>query len=129
MSELIVILIIALLVLGPKRLPDVAKGLGKALREFRRATSDLKEEFHAEDLGSLDLEEDIRPEPEEEKRKEPSPAEAQGAPPGAAAAPPGQESTPPATAENPPAAESAGAASSISAPPSEPQPKATRDHA
>ena len=43
--ELLVILVVALLVLGPKRLPEVAKALGKALAEFRRATSDLSEEL------------------------------------------------------------------------------------
>jgi len=43
MQELLLILVIALIVLGPKKLPDVAKALGKALNEFKRATSDLKE--------------------------------------------------------------------------------------
>lgn len=44
-TELIVILVIALLVLGPKRLPDLASGLGKGLAEFRRATADLNAEL------------------------------------------------------------------------------------
>src|SRR5215813_4737565 len=43
--ELMVILIIALVVLGPSRLPDVAKAVGKALAEFRRATSDISDEL------------------------------------------------------------------------------------
>ena len=43
MQELLLILVIALIVLGPKKLPDVAKALGKALNEFKRATSELKE--------------------------------------------------------------------------------------
>lgn len=41
--ELIVILIIALVVLGPGKLPDVAQSLGKSLREFRRAASDVSD--------------------------------------------------------------------------------------
>ena len=41
--ELIVILIIALVVLGPGKLPDVAASLGKSVREFRRASSDLQD--------------------------------------------------------------------------------------
>jgi TatA/E family protein of Tat protein translocase len=45
MPELIVILVIALIVLGPSRLPDVAKALGRALAEFRKATSDLTDEL------------------------------------------------------------------------------------
>jgi len=43
MQELLLILVIALIVLGPKKLPDVAKALGRALNEFKRATSELKE--------------------------------------------------------------------------------------
>lgn len=41
--ELIIILIIALIVLGPGRLPDVAQSLGKSVREFRKAATDLSE--------------------------------------------------------------------------------------
>lgn len=39
MPELIVILVIALVVFGPGKLPDVGKALGRSLQEFRRATS------------------------------------------------------------------------------------------
>jgi TatA/E family protein of Tat protein translocase len=45
-TELIVILVIALLVVGPKRLPEVGKTIGKSLREFRRAQEDLKDSFN-----------------------------------------------------------------------------------
>jgi len=45
MPELLVIMVVALVVLGPKRLPEVAKALGKGLAEFRRATSDLTDEL------------------------------------------------------------------------------------
>jgi TatA/E family protein of Tat protein translocase len=41
--ELIVILIIALIVLGPGKLPDVAASLGKSLREFRKAATDVSD--------------------------------------------------------------------------------------
>ena len=40
--ELIVIFVIALLVFGPKKLPELGKSLGKGLREFKRATNDIK---------------------------------------------------------------------------------------
>jgi Tat protein translocase TatB subunit len=43
MQELLLILVVALIVLGPKRLPEVAKSLGKAMNEFKRAASDIKE--------------------------------------------------------------------------------------
>jgi sec-independent protein translocase protein TatA len=45
MPELMVILVVALVVLGPKRLPEIARALGKGLAEFRRATSDINEEL------------------------------------------------------------------------------------
>jgi TatA/E family protein of Tat protein translocase len=45
MPELLLILGLALIVLGPKKLPELAKALGKGLAEFRRATDDLKSEF------------------------------------------------------------------------------------
>ena len=41
--ELIVILVIALLILGPGKLPDVGSALGKSIREFRKASSDLND--------------------------------------------------------------------------------------
>ncbi|RMF94084.1 MAG: twin-arginine translocase subunit TatB [Candidatus Schekmanbacteria bacterium] len=41
-SEILVILVIALIVIGPKRLPEVAKTLGKGLAEFKRAMEDIK---------------------------------------------------------------------------------------
>lgn len=44
-QELIVILVIALIVLGPKKLPDLAKSLGRAMGEFQRAATDLKREI------------------------------------------------------------------------------------
>ena len=41
-SEILVIFVIALLVFGPKKLPDLGKSLGKGIREFRKATDELK---------------------------------------------------------------------------------------
>jgi Tat protein translocase TatB subunit len=55
--ELLIILVVALIVLGPKRLPEVAKSLGKAFAEFRRATSDLSEELNE---ARAALEEEVR---------------------------------------------------------------------
>ncbi len=46
--ELVVILILALLVLGPQRLPELARALGRGLAELKRATQDLKDEMDAE---------------------------------------------------------------------------------
>lgn len=48
MPEMLLILAIALIVIGPKKLPDLAKSLGRALGEFKRATSDLKDSIQME---------------------------------------------------------------------------------
>lgn len=45
MPELIIILVVALLVVGPKKLPNLAKSLGKGLSEFRKATDAIKSEI------------------------------------------------------------------------------------
>ena len=56
MTELLVIFVIGLLVLGPKRLPELARSLGRTLAEFRRASTDLRQEF-------LDVRDEARFEP------------------------------------------------------------------
>ncbi|MEO8272504.1 MAG: twin-arginine translocase TatA/TatE family subunit [Chloroflexota bacterium] len=50
--ELIVILIIALVVLGPGKLPDVAASLGKSVREFRKAATDVSDAAKVTPLDS-----------------------------------------------------------------------------
>ena len=50
MPELILILIVALIVVGPKKLPDIAKSLGKGLSEFRKITDDVKDTVHADHI-------------------------------------------------------------------------------
>jgi sec-independent protein translocase protein TatA len=53
MPELIIILVIALIVIGPQKLPDIARSLGKGLAEFKKASDDFRnnisEEARAED--------------------------------------------------------------------------------
>jgi sec-independent protein translocase protein TatB len=49
MGELLIILLLALLFLGPKRLPDIASTLGKAIRSFRKATTDLQDQLEVDD--------------------------------------------------------------------------------
>lgn len=48
MPELLLILAVALIVIGPKKLPDMAKSLGRAMGEFKRATNDLKQSIEQE---------------------------------------------------------------------------------
>ncbi len=52
MPELIVILVIALIVIGPSKLPDLARALGRGMAEFRKATQEIKE--------SLNVDEELR---------------------------------------------------------------------
>ena len=47
-GEIVVILVLALVLLGPQKLPEVAKQLGKALRDFRKVSDDLKGQFERE---------------------------------------------------------------------------------
>jgi TatA/E family protein of Tat protein translocase len=47
-QELIVIFVVALLVFGPKRLPELGRSLGKGLAELKKAVQDVKEQMHAE---------------------------------------------------------------------------------
>jgi sec-independent protein translocase protein TatB len=56
-GEIVIIAVIALLLLGPDRLPEAAKTLGKGLREIRRATDDLKDQVQKE----ISLDEVVRP--------------------------------------------------------------------
>jgi len=50
-GEVVIIAILALLLLGPERLPDAAKTLGKGLRDIKKATDDLKDQVEAEIYG------------------------------------------------------------------------------
>lgn len=51
--ELLIILVIILLLFGAKRLPELAKGLGKSMKEFKKATQDVQEDFR-EAMDSAD---------------------------------------------------------------------------
>jgi sec-independent protein translocase protein TatA len=65
MPELVIIFVIALIVFGPRKLPELGKSLGKSLAEFKRASNELRNS----------LEEEIRVEEEREKpRPAPTPA-------------------------------------------------------
>ena len=52
--ELLIIVAIALIVFGPNKLPELARAFGRAMREFKKATEEVKESFEAE---TKDLEE------------------------------------------------------------------------
>jgi sec-independent protein translocase protein TatA len=48
MPEMIIILVIALIVMGPQKLPELARSLGKGLAEFKRASSDFRKSMDEE---------------------------------------------------------------------------------
>jgi Tat protein translocase TatB subunit len=83
MPELLLILALALIVIGPKKLPDIARALGRGLAEFRRATDELKHTFHEESRASETRDKLLRdgkiqppgasPEPYSEEQKAPVP--------------------------------------------------------
>ena len=52
MPELIIIFVIALIIIGPKKLPDLARALGKGMTEFRKATNEIK--------SNLDMGDDLK---------------------------------------------------------------------
>ena len=58
MMELVIILVIALIIFGPRKLPELGRSLGKSLGEFRKASNELKST----------LEEEIRVEEQREQR-------------------------------------------------------------
>src|SRR6266850_7735246 len=55
MQEMVFIFVLALLIFGPKKLPELGKTLGKAMTEFRRASSELKSTFDRE-MSNLERE-------------------------------------------------------------------------
>jgi sec-independent protein translocase protein TatA len=60
MPELIVIFVIALIIFGPRKLPELGRSLGKSIAEFKRASNELKST----------LEEEIRLEEQRQKQEE-----------------------------------------------------------
>lgn len=52
-GEIILILVFALIFVGPKKLPELAKGLGKGIREFQKAKDDLMNEVRKESVPEV----------------------------------------------------------------------------
>lgn len=47
LPELLIILVVVLLIFGPRRLPEMAKGIGQSVREFRKGLRDMKDDFES----------------------------------------------------------------------------------
>lgn len=61
-SEIILILALALIIIGPKKLPEVAKALGKGYAEFKKALTDFKE--------SINIDEELKNDPKQTKNED-----------------------------------------------------------
>lgn len=89
--HLIIIFVVALVVFGPEKLPELARTLGKVMAEFRRATGDLRSTFE-DHLRDLEREADVRrigggsspPPPRETEADVPSPGTVPTSPPNSA---------------------------------------------
>jgi TatA/E family protein of Tat protein translocase len=99
-SELLLILVLALLLLGPRRLPEVGANLGRMLRRFRQASRELRDEIDVERTLRLDDPDDtpVGAAPAATQARSPTaPPAAPGSPAGdaTAAAPPVRGAVPP----------------------------------
>ena len=83
--ELIIIFLVILLIFGAKRIPEIARGLGKGIREFKSATSEISKELTADERRQR-----IHPSPQQSVPHTPPAAQPATAPPPA----PKQEQTP-----------------------------------
>jgi len=70
--EMIIIFVVALIVFGPKKLPELGKSLGKGLAEFRRASNELKSTIE-EEVRAIEAEPPThhKPEPEPNSKSDP----------------------------------------------------------
>ncbi|MCX7831909.1 MAG: TatA/E family twin arginine-targeting protein translocase [Actinobacteria bacterium] len=63
-QEMIFILFIALLLFGPKKLPELGRSIGKAIREFKKATSEIEKEVN---IGIKEIQQAVNLEDHEQK--------------------------------------------------------------
>ena len=70
LPELIVIMVVALIVVGPSKLPELAKSLGKVFNEFRRMADEVKETLEEEVLKEEEKKEDVTELSRENDKKE-----------------------------------------------------------
>ncbi|MEZ5000425.1 MAG: twin-arginine translocase TatA/TatE family subunit [Bacteroidales bacterium] len=56
-QEIFIVMVVVLLLFGANKIPEIAKGLGKGMREFKKATDDIKKEF---DESTKEVKKDIK---------------------------------------------------------------------
>lgn len=67
-SEIFIILIVVLLLFGANKLPEIARGLGKGMNEFKRATRDIRSEFDEQTRDIQNEVKDIKKDIEDQTR-------------------------------------------------------------
>ena len=80
--ELILIFLVVLLIFGAKRIPEIARGIGKGIREFKDATSEISRELEAEDQRRQ-MNEPRPPQQGQQQARSPQPASNSGSEPAA----------------------------------------------
>jgi sec-independent protein translocase protein TatA len=75
LGEILIILALALIIFGPRRLPELGRTIGRSLREFRRATSEIRSEIEADldEPPRVTVEERARRIEERKARSQPPP--------------------------------------------------------
>ncbi len=69
-GELIIILVIVLILFGAKRIPEIAQGLGKGIREFKKSVKDVQTEIDVEENSTHKIEKAKKEEKEEKEKPE-----------------------------------------------------------
>ena len=68
-QEIVIVFIVVLLLFGSKQIPEVARGLGKGMKEFKKATDDIKREIRDSSSDVMDDFKDIKHDIENETRE------------------------------------------------------------
>ena len=100
--EIAFIFLAILLLFGAKRIPEIARGLGKGIREFKDATNDIKQELTVQDAPPRQMPQQTYAQPtyaqapqvQPPAQAQPTPQPAQQAPPLPSAPPPAEGQTP-----------------------------------
>ncbi len=70
-GEILLILVFILIFFGPKKIPEIAQGLGKGIREFKKATKDIQDSVEHEINDVKEVAQEIRPKILEDNKAKP----------------------------------------------------------
>ena len=75
--EIVIVIVIFILLFGAKKLPELARGVGKSIKEFKKATSNVEDEIRSAIEEDYDKPAAPAPAPKKEKEKAPEPSQAE----------------------------------------------------